>query len=664
MGLKKKIKIVSRNSPLSLLQVKEMVGRFPVFAYELQTLSSFGDKNKQISLMENTASDFFTRELDLALVSHQADISIHSAKDLPYPLPAELELFCLTEAADKSDSLVSRNGVRLFELPTGSRIGTSSKTRKEELQKLRPDLQVVSIRGTIGERIAQIDNGSIDGLIVATCALNRLGLSDRITEILPFKTHPLQGHLALIGRKEDSRLKDFFSQSDIRKEYGTVTLVGFGPGNADLLTIGGDMALSEADVIFHDDLLDKNFLEKYWGEKIYVGKRKGKHNFQQDEINELMYQSAIAGKKVVRLKGGDPMIFAHGREEIDFLKSRFVEVSVIPGVTSALALSAFTHIPLTHRNMASSVAFVTGHSAENVALVKADTLVIYMGGANVDGIAEKLVESGRNAETPVALVHNASLPDQQIFYSTLKELQFTVFKFPTPILIVVGEVVSFEKRYAPKANVLVTGTTVNSPANAEKVTHTPLIKIAKNKELTAMSQFKKELNHYDWIVFTSRYGVRYFFEILDDLKIDIRTISNARIASVGSTTSKELRKYRFYPDIESSTESAEGLIHYFKQNNIIDKQILLPRSNKGLKPLSDQLAQLGNQVTDVPVYINTTNGDAEKVDTTLFRKIIFSSPSCVEAFVELYRQLPDNAQLIAKGPTTKRRIKEMINEKI
>ncbi|MBP1618291.1 MAG: hydroxymethylbilane synthase/uroporphyrin-III C-methyltransferase/uroporphyrinogen-III synthase [Bacteroidetes bacterium] len=660
----KNIRIVSRNNPLSLIQAKELLAVFPAFDHELQVFSSFGDKNRQVSLMENSAADFFTRELDTTLLNGEADIYIHSAKDLSYPLPAGLELFCLTEAADKTDSLVSKCGLGLAALPTGSRIGTDSKARKEELLKLRPDLEVVSISGSIQEHIAQVDNGFVDGFIVASFALHCLGLSHRAAESLPFKTHPLQGSVAVIGRTGDSELKDFFSLHDIRKNWGKVTLVGFGPGNADLLTIGGDKALANADVVFYDDLLDKHFLEKYTSEKVYVGKRKGQHSHHQDEINELLYQAAVSGKNVVRLKGGDPMVFAHGREEIDFLQSRLVEADVIPGVTSALALSALTHIPLTHRDVASSVAFVTGHSAENVAKTQADTLVIYMGGSNIAEIARKLIQSGRRRQTSVALVHNISLPDQKTFYSSLNELQNTVFRFPTPILIVVGDVVDFEKAHAPQENILVTGSTAEEYATVGNVVHSPLIKIEKNKDKQIASVLSVHLNNFDWIVFTSCYGVRYFFEILDDLRIDIRRILNAKIASVGKKTAAELKKYRLYPDIESPTESAEGLVDYFKNEHIAGKNILLPRSDKALKYLPDQLRQLGNRVTDLSLYLNTTNEEAKRIDTALFPEIVFASPSCVEAFPELHGKLPENVRSVAKGSTTKNKIKEALNETI
>lgn len=659
--MRKKLKIVARKSPLSLLQVKEIFSHFPLLEYDLIPLVSYGDKNKDISLMDNTiADDFFTRELDKALLDKEADIGIHSAKDLPYPLPAGLEIYCLTEAMDKSDSLVSKDNITLLQLPAGSRVGTSSVNRKNEILKLRPDLTIVSIRGTIEERISQVDNGFVDALIVATCALQRLGLENRIAEKLPFKTHALQGNLAIIGRIEESELKNIFSTLDVRKQYGKVTLVGFGPGNADLLTIAGDKALQKSDIIFHDDLIDIDFLEKYHAEKIYVGKRKNRHSFHQDEINELIYQAAVSGKNVARLKGGDPMVFAHGREEIDYLKSRFVEVAVIPGISSGIALAAYTHIPLTHRGVSSSVSFVTGHAGKNAQIPNTDTLVYYMAGEKISDIAKKLILSGRNENTPVALVHNVSLPDQKTFYSSLGELQFSVIKYPTPILIIIGNVVAFESNNAKRQNILVTGTVNEQRDCPENVIHTPLITVKKKQNDNLLPLLSEKINTYDWIIFTSRYGVRFFFEALDEFRFDIRALNSIKIASVGKVTTAELKKFRVYPDIESLTESAEGLINYFKEQKQGIQKILLPRSNKGLKFLSDELTSLGNHITDMPLYENTVNPEAQKVDLSIFQKIFFSSPSGVEAFEQLYGELPQGIQFVAKGKTTENKIKQSL----
>ncbi|KAA6352648.1 Uroporphyrinogen-III C-methyltransferase [termite gut metagenome] len=656
--------VTARNSLLSQFQVEEVFSFFPSLKYRIVPLETFGDKNKHISLMDTVAPDFFTRELDEILINNDADVAVHSAKDIPYPMPVELELFALFEAWDKTDSLVSKNKLTLAQLPVKARVGTSSVVRKAELLSYRPDLEVVGIRGTIEERIAQVDNGTIDALIVATCALKRLGMEHRIADTLPFKTHPLQGNLAVVGRKDREDVKALFSSKDVRKNYGKVVLVGFGPGDPDLLTLKGDKALAKADIIFHDDLLDKQFLTRYPAEKIYVGKRKDTHRYCQDEINELVYQAAISGKNVVRLKGGDPMIFAHGREEIDYLQSRFVEVEVVPGISSGIALAAYTHIPLTHRGMASSVAFVTGHSAKETQTPDADTLVYYMGGANISAIARKLIAAGRKEDTPAALIHNVSLPNQKTYYSSLKELQYSIIKYPTPILLITGSVVSFENRVSCKQKVLLTGTSRKEYEDYGDITHTPLIRIHKIENNERLYAALRTIGTFDRIIFTSRYAVRYFFEVWHELKLDLKAFSNVKIVSVGKTTSAELGKHQIYPDIESETESAEGLINYFKEAGTQNERILLPRSDIGLKSLSEELARLGNHVEDIPVYTNTVNNDVEKINPALFQKIVFTSPSCVDAFMQIYGEIPVGVQLIAKGETTERRLKSQSNETI
>jgi uroporphyrinogen III methyltransferase/synthase len=584
------------------------------------------------------------------LLDKEADVAIHSAKDLPYPLPAGLELYCLTAGGEKADALVSRERTGLRELPAGARVGTSSLSRKAALLRLRPDVTVVSIRGTIEERLRLVDDGTVDALIVAVCALKRLGLDARITGILPFETHPLQGNLAVVGRVGEPQLKALFAAADVRRTYAAVTLAGFGPGDPELMTIAADRALQQADVIFHDDLTDRDCLEKYRAEKVRVGKRRNRHSCSQDEINELLYRAAVSGRCTVRLKGGDPMLFARGREELDFLRSRFVEVRVIPGVSSGTALAACTHIPLTHRGVASSVAFVTGHEAGSAQVPDADTLVYYMAGANLPDIACRMIAAGRDAALPVALVCNVSLPGQETFFTTLGELQYSVIRYPTPILVVAGRVVAFE---SGRQNVLVTGTTCEEYRDGTcNITHTPLIKIQKSQNAHRLLQ--EEIGSYQWIIFTSRYGVRFFFEVLSDIPATVK------IASVGKTTTRELEKRRIRPDVESATESAEGLVRYFMETGITGCKILLPRSDKGLEYLSGELRALGNRVTDLPVYENTINTGASKEDLSRFRKIIFASPSGVEAFEHIYGALPEGILLTAKGATTGNKLKQTI----
>lgn len=232
---------------------------------------------------------------------------------------------------------------------------------------------------------------------------------------------------------------------------GKVTLVGFGPGDPDLLTIAGERAIAKADIIFHDDLVDQSFLNNYRAEKVYVGKRKHCHSHEQEEINQLMLDAALTGKEVVRLKGGDPMVFAHGGEEIEFLKSNGINVKVIPGVSTGIAVSSLTQIPLTLRGIAKSVAFISGHTSE-VHLPNTDTLVCFMGGSTIHLIAAKAIAEGRDPNTPVALVYNVSLPDQQEFLSTLEILSQSVEKYPTPVIIIIGDVISF--RNNPKLELI------------------------------------------------------------------------------------------------------------------------------------------------------------------------------------------------------------------
>lgn len=619
-----KLRIISRQSPLALLQVDEVLRTLPPnIEHEVIKVTSYGDRHKNVSLMSDSISpDFFTRELDRALLDGDADIAIHSAKDLPYPLPIGIKVVALTKGGDKSDSLVSKGNVKLADLPSGSRIGTSSAVRKAELLALRSDIEVVPIRGTIEERIAQVDDGYVDALIVATCALDRLGLSHRAAEKLPFKTHPLQGNLAItVGDKAPDWIIDLFTPFDIRREYGKVTLVGFGPGDPDLLTIKGHKALEHADVIFYDDLTNESFLNQFKAEKTYVGKRSGKHSHHQDDINELLYQSAIQGKDVVRLKGGDPMLFSHGREEVDFLRSRMVDVEIVPGISSGNALASLLQIPLTHRGVARSVAMVLGHSDEPQT-PDADTLLYYMGGSSISKIANSLIEAGRDENTPVAIVTNVSLPNQKAVYSSLKELRYAIFK-DTPVLLMIGDVVKF-----------VAETTLQTTYDTGTQSSTPLIKISP-------TNVNIDTTKADWLVFTSRYGVRYFNGATE----------GKHIASVGPVTSAELNDRGLTPDFESPTESAEGLLEFFR---ILPSQhIILPRSDKGLKALSDGLIAQGHVVEDIPVYTNRPNADAQPIDLSKVDKVIFSSPSAVEVFKNLYgNDVPKHLLLIAKGKTT------------
>lgn len=225
------------------------------------------------------------------------------------------------------------------------------------------------------------------------------------------------------------------------KRAGTVTLVGFGSGDPDLLTIKGFNVLTEADVIYYDDLIDKTFIHRFSGEKVYVGKRKKHHSKEQDEINQLLLKSALQGKKVVRLKGGDPMIFGHGGEEIEFLERHQIRTEVIPGVSSGIAAAGLTKIPLTYRGVSSSVTFISGHNINNMVIPKSGTLVFYMSVSTIKQIALKLLNEGWKSNTSAAVIYNASCSDQEVTFTTISSLLYSDEVFKTPSIIVIGEVV-------------------------------------------------------------------------------------------------------------------------------------------------------------------------------------------------------------------------------
>jgi hydroxymethylbilane synthase len=237
------LRVLSRSSPLAKVQVEEAFAalreywlegagsaqKLPFPTFDVHYLTSYGDRNKSISLLDGSApGDLFTRELDESLLRGQADFAVHSAKDLNLPQSEGLVVLALLPARDPSDSLACQRKLGKIGfpdgLPRGARVGTSSPLRRSELLRLRPDLEIVPIRGTIEERLALVDSGQIDALIVATCALERLGLHDRISTVLPFETHPLQGHLAVTGLAQRGELRALWAPLDVRRNWGRVVV--------------------------------------------------------------------------------------------------------------------------------------------------------------------------------------------------------------------------------------------------------------------------------------------------------------------------------------------------------------------------------------------------------------------------------------------------------
>ena len=254
---------------------------------------------------------------------------------------------------------------------------------------------------------------------------------------MPFETRP-QGHRSSTGPEADIPVKKCFPLREIRQNCGKVFITGFGPGDPDLLTVKALKTMQLADIIYYDDLINKAFITRFACEKVYVGKRKDNCSKTQDEINNLMYHSAIKGMSVVRLKGGDPCIFGRGGEEYDFLRERFIEVEIIPGISSAFAAAASIGLAFTQRGIASSVSFCTAHDTEKIPVPNTDTIVYYMGASNLKEIARKIKLSGRDPQTQVVLIQNVSVMDQKTIYTSLSEIENNPPEIGSPLLIIVG----------------------------------------------------------------------------------------------------------------------------------------------------------------------------------------------------------------------------------
>ena len=694
--MNKKIRVTARGSRLSRLQVEEVCKNFPELAYEIKYLESYGDKNQQISLLNGEApADIFTRELDDAIRQGDADIAIHSAKDLPYPLPEDIEVIALFPAFDTTDSLVSRDHKKLTELPAGSIIGTSSPLRKKGLNELRPDLTIKGIRGCIEERVQQVKDGKYDAAIVATCALKRLGMEDEIAEVLPFPTHPLQGFLAITAKK-GSDLKQAFASKSILDKQGSVSLVGFGPGDPDLLTIKAAKAIDAADIIFYDDLIDDSYLADKKAEKIYVGKRAGYHHKEQADINRLLLEAAREGKNVVRLKGGDPMIFAHGSEEIEYLESNLIKVNVIPGITTASALAASQKISLTHRDFSSSVALVSGHTPQPVT-PDAETLVYYMGAKQLQTIATQLIDKeGWAFNTPVLLTYNVSRPDEQTFETTLWNLRNGEMQnLPTPLIALIGYVAGLKHHQASDIKpTLYTGTLPAIEKRKADYTYTPLIEI--NYEIDhewglediGKTPISKEwydgkwsdgleyLSHISYILFTSQYAVKGFMRVIEYTYYQTYPNKDLKVISIGKTTTEALHKAGFKDVIQVDEDNRYGVIEWFKKERpkFLEQHpieieygeeipaVLYPCSSLSPDDIPEALFALRYNVTKWTVYNNELPKNPRRVNLNHFKRIVFTSPSTIDNFIKLYGKLPENTEFITRGPITQAHLEEVLNK--
>ena len=661
------IKIGSRQSPLAKVQVQEVLSLLGNLTptYELKTFATQGDIDKTTPLTSNPGDDFFTNTLDQALIRKEIDIAIHSAKDLPQKLPEGLKIFALTKALDETDSWVSPCSLEV--LPQGAKVGTSSVLRAEMIKILKPSITLVDIRGTIEERLNLLQKKEVDGLIIATCALKRLGLQNHIKSILPWPAMPLQGQLAVVGRQGEREIEKFFEPIDVRRHYGKVFLVGAGPGDPGLITLKAVEVLKETDCVFYDYLADPLLLKHApKAEHIYVGKRKGAHVLSQSELSRQLKDKALQGKRVVRLKGGDPLVFGRGADEINYLRSYHIPVQVIPGISSATGIPSFLGVPLTARSVSSSVAFVSGHGdtesnnqSQEITIPQAETIVFLMGLTKLGQIVRALLKNGWSKTKPIMVISNGTKPNQVILQGTLGNIERLAFSqtLIAPALIITGDTVNFYHK-EPLKVLLHCGTHPEQYAHLGQIIPWPTIEI-QPVVLNAQEQQKliRDFDESDFIILTSPNAVEHFMKIILAIK-PANVVFKKIFAVIGRYTAQVLDEFGITAQILSSEETAEGLFETIIR--IIDlkgKTILLPRSSLPNPFLKQALEQKGACIKEWTVYKNIKT-PKKPLPNASIEGVIFTSPSTFQNFLEDYDTIPASWQILAKGPVTAKALQE------
>ncbi|WP_068415881.1 uroporphyrinogen-III C-methyltransferase [Planctomyces sp. SH-PL62] len=433
-----------------------------------------------------------------------------------------------------------------------------------------------------------------------------------------------------------------------RPGIGHVSLVGAGPGDPGLLTLRGAEALARAEVVVFDHLANERLLDlaPAGALRVRAGKSVGHCTLSQDQINATLVDHAEAGKRVVRLKGGDPLVFGRGSEEGAYLRERGIPFEIVPGVTSGIGATAYAGIPLTSRGVASAVAFVTGHQAPKSsqavnaasrldwsALAKfPGTLVFYMGVTHLADITGALVREGKPAGTPAAIVESGTTPAQRVVAGTLGTIAETAKDrgVRPPALLVVGEVVAqrealawFESRPLFGRRIVVTRpreeaerSSAALEALGAEVLIAPTVEILPPEDHGPLDDELDRIGEYDWLVFTSANGVRGFFDRLWDRGGDLRALGGVRLAAIGPSTAEALARYRLRADLIPPSFHSESLAESLAAV-AAGSRILMARADRGRTVLQDVLGKSA-EVRQVAVY---RNADVEGLPPALRSRI-------------------------------------------
>jgi uroporphyrinogen III methyltransferase/synthase len=440
--------------------------------------------------------------------------------------------------------------------------------------------------------------------------------------------------------------------------------------------------IASADAIYYDRLIPPGALDgaREDAELVYVGKQPGVPSVPQDEIGARLVEAGRAGKSVVRLKGGDPFVFGRGGEEGEALREAGVEFEVVPGVTAGVAATAYAGIPVTHRDDASAVAFVTGHEDPEKAESALDwealarfpgTLVFYMGVKRLSENAAALVEAGRDPEEPAAAIERGTWPGQRTVTATLGTIAETVAReeIKAPALIVVGEVARrreelewLERRPLHGRRVVVTRARAQASGLAAtlrglgaEVVELPAIRIEPRIDSEEVRKVAGALGIYELVYLTSPNGVRLLFEAMEAAGVDARALAGVTVAAIGPGTARALAERGVLADVVPERFVAEGLIEALEDMEVSGARVLVPRAAEARDVLPDALRERGAEVNVVPLYetVREQPGEKEIEAAQSADYVTFTSSSTVTNLTEaLGDRFPKNARVVSIGPIT------------
>jgi uroporphyrinogen III methyltransferase/synthase len=476
----------------------------------------------------------------------------------------------------------------------------------------------------------------------------------------------------------------------VSETRGKVWLVGAGPGDPSLITVRGRDVLRRAEVVLYDALSHPALLEECRVDVEFrnVGKRGGKNSPSQDWITQQLIELARAGRQVVRLKGGDPFLFARGAEEALALERAGIDFEVVPGLPSPVAASAYAGIPLTHRELSSSVTFITGSDragkdwspeAWHRLATATETIVVLMGMQRIADITRAIIEGGRSPSTPAAVVQWAARPEQRLVTASLEHIAEVVQRegLANPALIVIGDVVDVGRSlrwYASKPlfgkRLLVPRAAHQARATADAIRERaaepvvlPAIEIAPPPDPERLRRVARELARYDVVLFTSTNGVERFFEVLRGERLDARALGRARVGAIGPKTALALERVGITPDVTADEYVGEALARSILALGDV-RRVLIPRALVARDELPKLLQAAGVEVDVVPAYETRPVGESERaaIRERILRGeldvALFTSSSTVTSVLELLG--PDAHELLARvtvasiGPITTR----------